>query len=208
MTNPRRKSRFRGAGTTPHGRPCFAAPVGRCTTADPITPGGVRPFVKVCELDELRRHGVTLHLRLDNERQPIHDVPAVYFVRPNAHNVARISADFAAGLYEAYHLNFSSSLPRPMLEDLVDMVGPHLQWQLSEDDLPGGDVTCGNHVTPETRKYFVSFQRIIIQHLILSRRFLRIIDLLKVKSNNTEYETYLSFLLISQHLLLSLLLRE
>lgn len=64
MTNPRRKSRFRGAGATPHGRPCFAAPVGRCTTADPITPGGVRPFVKVCELDELRRHGDRVHVLL------------------------------------------------------------------------------------------------------------------------------------------------
>lgn len=45
-------------------RPCFAAPVGRCTTADPITPGGVRPFVKVCELDELRRHGDRVHVLL------------------------------------------------------------------------------------------------------------------------------------------------
>ena len=76
----------------------------------------ITPLVRV---NELRRHGVTLHLLLDNERQPIHDVPAVYFVRPTAHNVARISADFAAGLYESYHLNFSSSLPRPMLEDLA-----------------------------------------------------------------------------------------
>ena len=42
----------------------FAAPVGRCTTADPITPGGVRPFVKVCELDELRRHGDRVHVLL------------------------------------------------------------------------------------------------------------------------------------------------
>ena len=66
----------------------------------------ITPLVRV---NELRRHGVTLHLLLDNERQPIHDVPAVYFVRPTAHNVARISADFAAGLYESYHLNFSSS---------------------------------------------------------------------------------------------------
>ena len=56
--------RSEGAGATPHGRPCFAAPVGRGTTADPITPGGVRPFVKVCELDELRRHGDRVHVLL------------------------------------------------------------------------------------------------------------------------------------------------
>ena len=35
-------------------------------------------------------------------------------------------------------------------EDLVDVVGPHLQWVLSEDDLPGCDVTCGHHVATET----------------------------------------------------------
>lgn len=32
-------------------------------------------------LNELRRHGVTLHLVLENERQPIPDVPAIYFVQ-------------------------------------------------------------------------------------------------------------------------------
>ena len=38
-------------------------------------------------------------------------------------------------------------------EDLVVVVGPHLQGLLSEDDLPGGDVTSGHHVTTETGKY-------------------------------------------------------
>ena len=64
LTNPSGRVRSEGAGATPHGRPCFAAPVGRGTTADPITPGGVRPFVKVCELDELRRHGDRVHVLL------------------------------------------------------------------------------------------------------------------------------------------------
>lgn len=32
-------------------------------------------------VNELRRHGVTLHMLLDAERQPIPDVPAVYFVQ-------------------------------------------------------------------------------------------------------------------------------
>ena len=38
-------------------------------------------------------------------------------------------------------------------EDLVVVVGPHLQGLLREDDLPGGDVTSGHHVAPETGKY-------------------------------------------------------
>ncbi len=32
-------------------------------------------------LNQLRRHGVTLHLQLEAERQPIPDVPAVYLVQ-------------------------------------------------------------------------------------------------------------------------------
>lgn len=35
-------------------------------------------------VNELRRHGVTLHMLLDAERQPIPDVPAVYFVQVRA----------------------------------------------------------------------------------------------------------------------------
>ena len=59
--------------------------------------------------------GVTLHLLLENERQPIADVPAVYFVQPSQANVKRVSTDLGNALYEAYHLNFSSSLPRQLL---------------------------------------------------------------------------------------------
>lgn len=33
-------------------------------------------------VDELRKHGVTLHMLLDADRQPIPDVPAVYYVQP------------------------------------------------------------------------------------------------------------------------------
>jgi hypothetical protein len=77
----------------------------------------VTPLVRV---NELRRHGVTLHLLLDADRQPIADVPAVYYVSPTPRNVARIAKDFKDGLYEAYHLNFSSSLPRPLLEQLAN----------------------------------------------------------------------------------------
>ena len=76
----------------------------------------IAPLVRVAEL---RRHGVTLHLLLENERQPIPDVPAVYFVQATEENVRRLASDFTGGLYDAYHLNFSSSLPRPLLESLA-----------------------------------------------------------------------------------------
>lgn len=76
----------------------------------------ITPLVKV---HELRRHGVTLHLLLENDRQPIGDVPAVYFVSPTAENVKRIAGDLVSGLYDAHYLNFSSSLPRALLEELA-----------------------------------------------------------------------------------------
>jgi hypothetical protein len=43
----------------------------------------------------------------------------VYFVQPSAANVKRIASDLGGALYEAYHLNFSSSLPRQLLEELA-----------------------------------------------------------------------------------------
>ncbi|KAL8150291.1 hypothetical protein V2J09_020099 [Rumex salicifolius] len=68
---------------------------------------------------DLRKHGVTLYFLIDKERKPVSDVPAVYFVRPTPDNVRRIAADTARSLYDLFHLNFSSSIPRPLLEDIA-----------------------------------------------------------------------------------------
>ncbi|XP_042479187.1 SEC1 family transport protein SLY1 [Macadamia integrifolia] len=68
---------------------------------------------------ELRKYGVTLYFLIDKERKPVPDVPAVYFVQPSASNMQRIVADLSAPLYENFHLNFSSSIPRPLLENLA-----------------------------------------------------------------------------------------
>lgn len=68
---------------------------------------------------DLRKHGVTLFFLLDKHRNPIPDVPAVYFIKPTSGNVQRVVSDASAGLYDALHLNFSSSVPRPLLEDLA-----------------------------------------------------------------------------------------
>ncbi|KAI4342616.1 hypothetical protein MLD38_027222 [Melastoma candidum] len=45
--------------------------------------------------------------------------PAVYFVQPTQINVQRIVADASRSLYDSFHLNFSSSIPRTLLEDLA-----------------------------------------------------------------------------------------
>lgn len=56
---------------------------------------------------------------MQSDRQPIPDVPAVYFVEPTAENIERICKDLQSNLYESYYLNFTSSVPRALLEDLA-----------------------------------------------------------------------------------------
>jgi hypothetical protein len=74
------------------------------------------PLIRV---PDLRKHGITLYLMLENERQNISDVPAIYFVQPLQTNIQRIVMDASWGIYEALNLNFTSSLPRPLLEELA-----------------------------------------------------------------------------------------
>ncbi|KAK9668225.1 hypothetical protein RND81_13G042700 [Saponaria officinalis] len=70
-------------------------------------------------VNDLRKHGVTLFFLIDKPRKPIPDVPAVYFVRPSPANIQRIVSDASTPLYDTFHLNFSSSIPRTLLEDLA-----------------------------------------------------------------------------------------
>lgn len=67
----------------------------------------------------LRNHGVTLHLNIENARQPVADVPAVYFLEPTEKNIKSILEDLEKGLYESCYINFASSVTRPLLEDLA-----------------------------------------------------------------------------------------
>ncbi|CAL9116656.1 SEC1 family transport protein SLY1-like [Musa acuminata AAA Group] len=83
---------------------------------DAFCRGVLSPLIRV---NDLRKHGVTLYFGIDKERQKVPDVPAIYFVRATPDNVERIAADAGRGLYDSFHLNFSSSLPRPLLEDLA-----------------------------------------------------------------------------------------
>ncbi|KAL7619286.1 hypothetical protein Lser_V15G00024 [Lactuca serriola] len=68
---------------------------------------------------DLRKHGVTLYFLIDKNRKPVSDVPAVYFVKPSQQNIERIISDASNSVYDYFHLNFSSSIPRPLLEDLA-----------------------------------------------------------------------------------------
>ncbi|CAB4422600.1 unnamed protein product [Rhizophagus irregularis] len=73
----------------------------------------------VLKVNDLRENGVTVHMLLRSERQPISDVPAIYFVEPTTENVQRISEDLAKNLYESYYINFLTAISRPLLEELA-----------------------------------------------------------------------------------------
>ncbi|GAA98105.1 uncharacterized protein L969DRAFT_102218 [Mixia osmundae IAM 14324] len=100
------------------------------------TPGNPLPVWKILILDsrsqdvlattlkvsDLRDNGVTLHLQLHADRPALPDVPAVYFVMPTRENVLRIAEDLKRNLYESFYINFTSSLPRGLLEEFANQV--------------------------------------------------------------------------------------
>jgi hypothetical protein len=76
----------------------------------------------ILTVQQLRRRGVTLHLLLNSEREPIPDVPAIYFCRPTKENLAVIAQDCTKGLYRSAHLNFVTKLDRALMEDFAKLV--------------------------------------------------------------------------------------
>jgi hypothetical protein len=81
----------------------------------------------ILSVSQLRNRGVTLHLLLHSDREPIPDVPAVYFVEPTRENLARIAQDCAKGLYARSH-------DRGLMEEFARLVvhsHPRLLAQLS-----------------------------------------------------------------------------
>ena len=76
----------------------------------------VSPLIRVADL---RKHGVTLHLALEADRQAIPEVAALYFVSPTDSVVRRLGKDLSSSLYASWHLHFCSPLPRPGLEALA-----------------------------------------------------------------------------------------
>eukprot|EP00529_Nitzschia_sp_RCC80_P016245 CAMPEP_0113449196 /NCGR_PEP_ID=MMETSP0014_2-20120614/5167_1 /TAXON_ID=2857 /ORGANISM="Nitzschia sp." /LENGTH=655 /DNA_ID=CAMNT_0000340451 /DNA_START=184 /DNA_END=2151 /DNA_ORIENTATION=+ /assembly_acc=CAM_ASM_000159 len=78
----------------------------------------ISPLLSV---SQLRRRGVTLHLLINSEREPIPDVPAVYFCRPTKENLGLIAQDCSRQLYGRAHLNFVTKLDRVLMEDFAKL---------------------------------------------------------------------------------------
>lgn len=130
---------------------------------EPVVNSGVRePVWKVLILDkagqdiispllpvkQLRDLGVTLHLLLGARREPLTDVPAVYFVSPTEENIDLMSEDLKKAMYDSFYCNFISPIPRPRLESLASaavhggaisqvqkVVDQYLNFISLEDDL-------------------------------------------------------------------------
>uniref|UniRef100_A0A8C2XHZ0 Sec1 family domain-containing protein 1 n=1 Tax=Cyclopterus lumpus TaxID=8103 RepID=A0A8C2XHZ0_CYCLU len=93
-----------------------AEPVWKVLIYDRFGQDIISPLLSV---KELRDMGITLHLLLHSDRDPIPDVPAVYFVMPTEENIDRICQDLRNQLYESYFLNFISAISRSKLEDVA-----------------------------------------------------------------------------------------
>ncbi|XP_013396330.1 sec1 family domain-containing protein 1 [Lingula anatina] len=90
----------------------------------------ISPLLTVKELRDL---GVTLHLLLHSDREPIPDVPAIYFVMPTEENVQRICRDLQSQMYESYYFNFISAISRQRLEDIAtSAIQTHAVTQVSK----------------------------------------------------------------------------
>ena len=130
---------------TPQTKANAAEPQWKVLVYDRFGQDIISPLLTVKELRDL---GVTLHLNLHTDRDPIPDVPAIYFVMPTDDNIQRICRDFQNGLYESYYLNFISAISRQKLEDIASaavqsgsvqqvtkVVDQYLNFISLEDDL-------------------------------------------------------------------------
>ncbi|GMM29380.1 syntaxin-binding protein [Martiniozyma asiatica (nom. inval.)] len=80
----------------------------------------------VLRVNDLLLQGITLHSMINTRRAQL-DVPAVYFVQPTLENVGAIIQDIQNDQYSQYFINFTSSLPRSLLEEFakkVALAGP------------------------------------------------------------------------------------
>lgn len=79
----------------------------------------ISPLLSV---SQLRQRGVTLHLLISTDREPIPDVPAVYFVEPTRANLQIIAQDCANRLYSKVHINFVNKLDRSLMEEFGKLI--------------------------------------------------------------------------------------
>lgn len=70
-------------------------------------------------LNELQKLGITSYFLINNIRQKIEGIPAVYFIEPTEENINFIKQDVIKGLYHGYNLRFTTQISRNLLEDIA-----------------------------------------------------------------------------------------
>lgn len=73
-------------------------------------------------MHDLNAHRLSLRRSLNSAREPIPDVAAVYFINPSSDSIKRLVEDMSRKLYDSYYINFATSVPRYMLEELASNV--------------------------------------------------------------------------------------
>lgn len=81
---------------------------------------GQNILAPLMSVDKLKSHNVTEYLLIDQARQPVPEVSAIYFVMPTEQNIERICKDLDSYMYDSYYLNFISPLTRSKLESIAD----------------------------------------------------------------------------------------
>ncbi|KAL3791972.1 hypothetical protein ACHAWO_011227 [Cyclotella atomus] len=79
----------------------------------------ISPLLSVSSLRSL---GVTLHLMLHSDRDPIPDVTAVYFVLPTKENLDRIARDCSRNLYKSAKIASCGRMERRTMEEFAGLV--------------------------------------------------------------------------------------
>lgn len=76
----------------------------------------------VLRVNDLLRCGITVHSLINQQRSKLPDVPVIYFVEPTKENISTIIHDLNDDKYDTYYINFTSHLPRDLLEDFAKQV--------------------------------------------------------------------------------------
>ncbi|VDM58423.1 unnamed protein product [Angiostrongylus costaricensis] len=91
-------------------------PVWKILVIDKVGQDIISPLLSIKVLRDL---GVTLHLLIGSKREPLTDVPAVYFVSPTDENIDLLCEDLKKAMYDSFYINFISPLSRARLENLA-----------------------------------------------------------------------------------------
>ncbi|ODV61596.1 syntaxin-binding protein [Ascoidea rubescens DSM 1968] len=76
----------------------------------------------ILRVNDLLKSGITMHYSINSVRSPLPDVPVIYFIEPLKSNIDLIIEDLKSEKYSEFYINFTSNLPRNLLEYFANLV--------------------------------------------------------------------------------------